>query len=281
MGKLFNEAQVNAVHAGGLIDGQVRVIGRQVVNLIVDGANDGLARLLHKGPGEPSGVFGCFEEDALAAAAARLQIYDGVDLGGPGMAGNERFCTKHARFLAIAEQKDDRVARGWFGGQDARDFQDGCHTGYVVGRAGAGRNGVVVRRQHYRRPLALAGQAGQNIFDIATEGPDRAAGKCGPEFDGQTQRLKFGNDMVANSFIGRAANGMRRAIAQEPFGNGQGAAGRKLCGGRALRPGVRQARHEELQCKGQGHNQQANERRKGRNGYIGKRETASHIHSFL
>ena len=228
--------EICALHAGGFEDGEVSIVGQ----LLVDGVADGIRGRKRKSAGEKAddpliGGAG-LKHPTGAGSAARVDIDVGADVLGPGVLIGKNVSAEKARFFAVVDEKDDRVARLGKSFQSAGNFKDGGDACAVVGSAGTGGDGVVVAGEKDGSAGLAASETRDDVVDIGAVA-GFVARKAGMNFRGVAVLREEGHDALADVVIGRAAGGMGRAVAENGLQDGTGAGTGKLIGGDGGGPG--------------------------------------------
>ncbi len=213
-------AEADAGQARALEDREVGVVRQQLVDFVVERARGRPRQRPCHHAGDPGIAATGLEEEARSVGAARFHI---DHRGGPaqrGRIGDEAFRSEECHLFRVGDQIDDRVAEVFLaqrpGGLHERGDADA-----VVGDAGTGRNGVVVRGQDQRIRPGITGDACNDVCHRRA-GDIGAAGKRSLDGDVVAQLAETGGQAVADRIVSRGADGMRHIAAEDLALEGDG-----------------------------------------------------------
>ncbi|GAA3161160.1 hypothetical protein GCM10020001_101780 [Nonomuraea salmonea] len=175
------------------------------------------------------------EHQGRAAGAAGLPVEQDAARLAERVFADEGLGAEHAVLLAVGDEQDDVVAWPRAGAQRADGLQHGGHGGGVVGGARPHGGGVVVGGDEHGAGGAGAGQAGDDVVDLAERGqPRRGAGADGVlDLDVQPCGAQLGGEVGPGSGGGGAADGA--GFGRELLEVGTGAFGAEPVGRRTGR----------------------------------------------
>ena len=198
------------------------------------------------------------EQKARSPRAARFHVHDGARARLQRVVLQKGIGAEQAALFAVGDHGDDGMETlGSASLQRTHGFKHGRHTGFVVGCAGAGRYGVVMREQHDRLALAR-NHIGDDVGDRGTAhiapAPRRIAGEGAIGFRRHAEFRELIEDARAHRGVFRAADRMRTLGAQDRRQRCFRARRRKACRGRTRRCStvrivrvVRQEPHRQCQ----------------------------------
>ena len=207
-----DEGEVEAGEPRPLVDRQVGVVRQPVVDEGEERARHGARQARDRAADEPRVVGARLEEEARSARPARLEVDDGGD-GTRAGGAREELRAEEAVLLAVVEEEEDRVPPG--GGEEGtgRLEEDGDARG-VVARAGAGADGVGVRREDDDGTSFCAREFREDV-DEPGAGAVRRAGEAFVDLRGQAEAPDLGEEALAKGGVGRAPGRPRRSVGEK------------------------------------------------------------------